>query len=258
MSLSELQAAVRDNLEASGSLTEARALLRGQVFRTVRPVATGTPAPPADALLIHDLIREYLSYTGLLHTLETFNVETGFADSGASSGATGLPAAFLAEELGLGRQQLPPAASGDSTDSPPLLYTLVAIAKAARMAREQQAAAATAAASSSAGGAWRASLDDSLASEGGGADVLPGQERGSTGSGSLRGSVVGVGVGGSAPAVGRLAVTHAPAASGGWAGMTVPRHGSEPAVTAASGAMAASGWPPMQAGGLTFLGEARR
>lgn len=88
------------------------------------------PAPPPEALLINDLIREYLSFTGLRHSLQVFNLETSQAAEREA-----LPRQVLASELGV--------REGSNGRAVPLLYHLVSTARAARLASEGLPIAAT-------------------------------------------------------------------------------------------------------------------
>lgn len=123
--IDDLGEAVVARLEASGVLGPLRAELQGAVAATLRagdgaPPAP-RPAPPPTARLINALIRDYLSLTGLEHTLGAFVAETG--DAGTASDRL-----VAAHELGAG-----PGASS----SLPLLYSLVSVARAARLAASE-------------------------------------------------------------------------------------------------------------------------
>jgi len=134
--INDLHEALLENLDQKGLLTRLRSELYSEVLKTIN-ADDSTPAPrpaPPDALLVLDLVREFLSYSGLRHSLEVFNLETGGPTSAgesdaaavASRGATQLPRRVLADELGL---------KSDSSLRPvPLIYHLVATAKAARAA----------------------------------------------------------------------------------------------------------------------------
>ena len=123
--------ALRANLEDGGVLQQLRAALYAEAMARVGDSSSVLPPrPPAEALLINDLIREYLSFSGLKHSLAVFDLETGAASSAHSAappqrreeGGTLLPRSVLADELG-----------GDRDARPiPLLYSLVATARAAR------------------------------------------------------------------------------------------------------------------------------
>lgn len=106
------------------------------------------PRPPPDTLLVNDLIRDYLSFTGYKHALAAFNADTGFVEdqyehaaavrdngggvasvsrSAHSENVTGLPRRFLAEEV-----DVPDTPTSRSV---PLLYSMVSTARAARLSR---------------------------------------------------------------------------------------------------------------------------
>jgi hypothetical protein len=57
-------AALIENLNARGVIPDIKARLQSEVLSAVQRVDAAVPRPPPTALLINDLIREYLSYTG--------------------------------------------------------------------------------------------------------------------------------------------------------------------------------------------------
>ena len=71
-SLEELKTAVKDALESRGVLDELRAAMRAEVFRTLDDTDAQRPRPEGDTWLLNELIREYLIYHGLRHTLSVF------------------------------------------------------------------------------------------------------------------------------------------------------------------------------------------
>lgn len=133
----ELTAALAESLEQRGLLQAVRSQLYGEVLSTLHGAEAPVPPPrpPPEALLINDLIREYLSYTGFGHTLAAFDIESGGAaaapDDRDRAGGPLLPARILASELGISRPGGAPAADV------PLLYHLVAAARAARQTKAE-------------------------------------------------------------------------------------------------------------------------
>lgn len=156
-SLEELQAALAENLHARGVTQRVKAHLQHEVLSTLHSDAAPVPRPPPEALLINDLIREYLAWTGYDHALAVFNLETGHPPepSTASAGAVLPPAtASAAAAMGLSRTFV--AEEVDVVDSPasravPLLYSVVATAQATRAARLRDARAHDAAAAGGVG-----------------------------------------------------------------------------------------------------------
>jgi hypothetical protein len=71
-SLEELKGAVKDALESRGVLDELRAAVRAEVFRTLNEGDAAKPRPEGDTWLLNELVREYLTYHGLRHTLAVF------------------------------------------------------------------------------------------------------------------------------------------------------------------------------------------
>jgi lisH domain-containing protein FOPNL len=134
-SSADLQAALVHNLQERGLLGKLRSELFAELLTTIQgseddsePTVSSVPAPPAppEALLINELIREYLSFTGLKHALHVFNLETSSGDASAAD-REALPRSVLADELGV--------KDNNGMGRPvPLLYYLVATARAARLA----------------------------------------------------------------------------------------------------------------------------
>lgn len=133
----ELTSALAESLEQRGLLQGMRSQLYGEVLATLHGAEAPVPAarPPPEALLINDLVREYLAYTGFVHTLSVFDMESGGSvsapDSRERPDGPLLPTQILAAELGISRSGGAPAAEV------PLLYHLVAAARTARQTRSQ-------------------------------------------------------------------------------------------------------------------------
>lgn len=105
-----LKAAMRESLEANGVMNHIKAELRAAIFKSLCdatiPSETGssgidpntsntvTPTPPPENYLINELIKEYLLFNGLEHTLATFQLEAKVID-------TQVPRKVIAAELKL-------------------------------------------------------------------------------------------------------------------------------------------------------------
>lgn len=117
-----LKAAMRESLEASGTMSQIKAQLRAAIFQSLCEATTsedttgekavsasvGTktissfgggirgkaPPPPPENYIINELIKEYLVFNGLEHTLATFQLEARVLDSA-------VPRRVLATELKL-------------------------------------------------------------------------------------------------------------------------------------------------------------
>lgn len=109
-----LKAAMREALEANGTMTHVKAQLRAAIFQSlcdatsmpvpaeelggegVRPPmgAPLQPPPPPENVLINELIKEYLAFNGLEHSLAVFQLEARVPDST-------VPRRVLAAELKL-------------------------------------------------------------------------------------------------------------------------------------------------------------
>ncbi|ETW08235.1 hypothetical protein H310_00875 [Aphanomyces invadans] len=76
LSLSDLKDALKDTLEARGSMGQIRARIRAEIFQ-----ALDEGAPKAklsnENLIINELIREYMEYNGYRHALSVFVPESG-------------------------------------------------------------------------------------------------------------------------------------------------------------------------------------
>ncbi|KAG9416028.1 hypothetical protein AC1031_000426 [Aphanomyces cochlioides] len=110
LSLSDLKDALKETLEARGSMGQIKARIRAEIFN-----ALDEGAPKAkisnENLIINELIREYMEYNGYRHTLSVFLPESG------QPVEKPFQRRFLAQELNI-------------TDDPrytqvPLLYSIV-------------------------------------------------------------------------------------------------------------------------------------
>lgn len=121
-----LKAAMRESLEANGTMSQIKAQLRAAIFQSLSEAtssastayagdgtsvsddqkaqfpslfrefrgAASPPPPPPENYLINELIKEYLAFNGLEHTLATFQLEARVLDSA-------VPRRVLATELKL-------------------------------------------------------------------------------------------------------------------------------------------------------------
>ncbi|CCW71490.1 unnamed protein product [Phytomonas sp. Hart1] len=112
-----LKSAMREALEADGTISQMKAELRAAVFRRIsaNPTLEGgvnegisRPPDPPENLILHELIKEYLAFNGLEHTLSVFQLEAQVPDSQ-------VPRKVLAVELNL----------GSAPTTIPLLYSIL-------------------------------------------------------------------------------------------------------------------------------------
>lgn len=102
--------AIREALDGSGELERIKAQLRAAVFHSLdgsSPETLKIRASPENTL-INEMIREYLAFNGLEHTLAVFSSEAQLSKSS-------LPRPVMASEMGV---------PGAPTDVP-VLYALV-------------------------------------------------------------------------------------------------------------------------------------
>ncbi|CCW60861.1 unnamed protein product [Phytomonas sp. EM1] len=115
-----LRNAMRDALEADGTISHIKAELRAAVFRKLSgntgldvgskegDMGAIRPPDPPENLIINELIKEYLVFNGLEHTLGVFQLE-------AQVPVSQVPRKVLAVELNL----------GSAPTSIPLLYSML-------------------------------------------------------------------------------------------------------------------------------------
>ncbi|GET91945.1 hypothetical protein, conserved [Leishmania tarentolae] len=110
-----LKAAMRESLEANGTISHIKAELRAAIFERLADVTTKgddraveNPPVPPENMVINELIKEYLTFNGLEHTLAVFQLEARSPDSQ-------VPRRVLASELNM-------AAAPSSV---PLLYAML-------------------------------------------------------------------------------------------------------------------------------------
>lgn len=116
-----LKAAMREALEANGTMSSVKASLRAAIFKSLCDVTNETspssaaaapgdrqllpspndiltstqpPPPPPENALINELIKEYLAFNGLEHSLAVFQLEARVPNSA-------VPRRVLATELRL-------------------------------------------------------------------------------------------------------------------------------------------------------------
>jgi len=126
-SSAELVDALRENLSQRGVLDRMRASVYAEVVSALNADDAGTapPRPPPEALLINDLIREYLQYTGFYQALAVFNLESDAGRTPPQPTGSLLPRSVLAGELGVFTDTA-------ATLEVPLLYQLVSSALVSR------------------------------------------------------------------------------------------------------------------------------
>lgn len=66
--MDDLTKVIKETLDKSGALAEARGRLRAEVFRALEDQSIERPKVPSENILINELIREYLSYNEYHHT----------------------------------------------------------------------------------------------------------------------------------------------------------------------------------------------
>lgn len=119
-----LKSAMRETLEANGTMSHIKAELRAAVFQSLSAASPASGADgdtatvPPENLIINELIKEYLVFNGLEHTLAVFQLEARVPDSQ-------VPRRVLSTELNL---------NGAPT-SIPLLYSMI---HEARLSRDLQ------------------------------------------------------------------------------------------------------------------------
>lgn len=83
-----LKAAMRESLEANGTISQIKAELRAAIFQRLSDANVeadgqqqreGCPVP-AENILINEVIKEYLTFNGLEHTLAVFQLEARIPD----------------------------------------------------------------------------------------------------------------------------------------------------------------------------------
>jgi lisH domain-containing protein FOPNL len=104
---------VFSTLESSGSLNSIKAQIRAEIFAAIDCAAPARPPPQLSNsnLLINELIREYLLYNQLHHSLSVLIPESGQPVQPA------FERAFIAHELGV--------VDSMASSQVPLLYTIV-------------------------------------------------------------------------------------------------------------------------------------
>ncbi|CBZ29994.1 conserved hypothetical protein [Leishmania mexicana MHOM/GT/2001/U1103] len=110
-----LKAAMRESLEANGTISHIKAELRAAIFERLSDVTTKgddraveNPPVPPENMVINELIKEYLTFNGLEHTLAVFQLEARSPDSQ-------VPRRVLASELNM----------AGAPSSVPLLYAML-------------------------------------------------------------------------------------------------------------------------------------
>jgi lisH domain-containing protein FOPNL len=106
--LGELKDALRETLEARGSLQQVKARIRAEIYNALDDDVQPRPQLSNENLVINELVREYLAYNDYKHTLSVLIPETG-------QPADPLDQGFLAQDLGV----------TNASPAVPLLYTIV-------------------------------------------------------------------------------------------------------------------------------------
>lgn len=116
-----LKKAMRESLEANGTISHIKAELRAAVFQSLsnttaaENVDQANPPPPPENLILNELIKEYLAFNGLEHSLAVFQLE-------ALSPNSQVPRQVLATELNL----------AGAPSAVPLLYAMLHEARLSR------------------------------------------------------------------------------------------------------------------------------
>mmetsp|Transcript_18027 Transcript_18027/g.57655 ORF Transcript_18027/g.57655 Transcript_18027/m.57655 type:complete len:191 (-) Transcript_18027:562-1134(-) len=111
-SLVELKDALRETLEARGSLGAVKARLRADIFHALDEQDSAAPKLSNENLLINELIREYLQFNEYRHTLSVLVPESGQPEEPAFTRD------FLRSQLGI--------RPGEDSGRVPLLYLAMA------------------------------------------------------------------------------------------------------------------------------------
>ncbi|TPX55217.1 hypothetical protein SpCBS45565_g08515 [Spizellomyces sp. 'palustris'] len=72
-SYEDLKDALRENLEARGFMSDIRARVRAEVYKTLEDENEIKPQVSKESELLNELIREYLRYSGYNHTISVFS-----------------------------------------------------------------------------------------------------------------------------------------------------------------------------------------
>lgn len=114
-SCDELRLALRETLEARGVLGELRARLRSEIFSAIdagadAPVTGKRKELPLETVVVSELFRDFLRFTGYTQTLSVFDAEAGTTQ-------TELTRENLAHDLGV--------ALNAEAASLPLIYAIL-------------------------------------------------------------------------------------------------------------------------------------
>ncbi|KAG8343387.1 FOP N terminal dimerization domain [Trypanosoma vivax] len=114
-----LKDAMREIMETKGVINHVKAELRAAIFHSLQEVSSldgGTqssrPPQPPENLLLNELIKDYMTFNGMEHSLAVFQAESGTAK--AASGSA-VPRTVLAAQMGL----------TGAPSSVPLLYAML-------------------------------------------------------------------------------------------------------------------------------------
>lgn len=73
----DLESALEANLKARGVFQELKSRIRRETFASISAGQVKiTPPPPKEVLILNELVREYLEFTGYSQTSAVLNIET--------------------------------------------------------------------------------------------------------------------------------------------------------------------------------------
>ncbi|EAN97388.1 putative LisH domain-containing protein FOPNL [Trypanosoma cruzi] len=119
-----LKEAMREVLETKGVMDHVKAELRAAIFHALQDssahedgASSNRPPVPPENLLLNELIKEYMAFNGMEHSLSVFRVESGSAKNTSAP----VPRAVLAAQLNM----------TGAPASVPLLYAMLHESRAA-------------------------------------------------------------------------------------------------------------------------------
>ncbi|CBH17224.1 LisH domain-containing protein FOPNL, putative [Trypanosoma equiperdum] len=100
-----LKDAMRQVLETKGVIDHVKAELRAAIFHSLQEsnsqgddIESARPPIPPENLLLNELIKDYMAFNGMEHSLSVFKAESG---AGKEATSAIMPRAILASQLGL-------------------------------------------------------------------------------------------------------------------------------------------------------------
>ncbi|KAF8283662.1 lisH domain-containing protein C16orf63 [Trypanosoma cruzi] len=119
-----LKEAMREVLETKGVMDHVKAELRAAIFHALQDssahedgASLNRPPVPPENLLLNELIKEYMAFNGMEHSLSVFRLESGSAKNTSAP----VPRAILAAQLNM----------TGAPASVPLLYAMLHESRAA-------------------------------------------------------------------------------------------------------------------------------